>query len=110
MHELDVRTPAPRPTTLTLVATWPPYRPAADRQPAAALLDAAAGEGLAVRPKVVGPSDIGNLPAGECVPATAGFEVRHEGLHGVDEGACPKDLPTVHAVYRRAVLGLLGAP
>ncbi|MGW1953186.1 M20 family metallopeptidase [Streptomyces sp. NPDC001920] len=110
VDDLDVRAPAPRPTTITPVATWPPYRLAEDRQPAAALLEAAAEEGLDVRPKVAGPSNIGNLLAGEGVPATAGFGVRHEGLHGVDERACLEDLPAVHAVYRRAVLSLLGAP
>ncbi|MDO0917434.1 M20/M25/M40 family metallo-hydrolase [Streptomyces sp. DT2A-34] len=108
--ELDVRVPAPRPTTITPVAAWPPYRLVKDQQPAAALLDAAAREGLAVRPKIAGPSNIGNLLAGEGIPATAGFGVRYEGLHGVDEQAFLEDLPAVHAVYRRAVLSLLGSP
>ncbi|MET9827843.1 M20/M25/M40 family metallo-hydrolase [Streptomyces sp. NPDC006385] len=107
--ELDMRVPGPRPTTVTPVATWPPYRLTEGRQPAAALLDAAAGEGLTVRPKTAGPSNIGNLLAGEDIWATAGFGVRYEGLHGVDERACLADLPAVHAVYRRAVLTLLGA-
>ncbi|AZQ39412.1 M20 family peptidase [Streptomyces cyaneochromogenes] len=107
--ELDVRVPAPRPTTITPVAAWPSYRLAEGQEPAAALLGAAAREGLTVRPKTAGPSNIGNLLAGEGIPATAGFGVRHEGLHGVDERACLEDLPAVHAVYRRAVLGLLGS-
>ncbi len=107
--ELDARLPAPRPTRITPVASWPPYRLEKDQQPAAALLDAAAAEGLAVRAKTAGPSNIGNLLAGEGIPATAGFGVRHAGLHGVDERACLEDLPAVHAVYRRAVLTLLGA-
>ncbi|MEV6999793.1 M20/M25/M40 family metallo-hydrolase [Streptomyces sp. NPDC093982] len=105
--ELDAKVSVPRPTTVTPVASWPPYRLGADRQPAAALLDAAAVEGLVVRPKTAGPSNIGNLLAGEGIPATAGFGVRYEGLHGVDERACLEDLPAVHAVYRRAVLSLL---
>ncbi|MFJ8532300.1 M20/M25/M40 family metallo-hydrolase [Streptomyces sp. NPDC093591] len=108
--ELDVRVPAPRPTVIAPVAAWPPYRLVKDQQPAAALLDAAAREGLTVRPKTAGPSNIGNLLAGEGIPATAGFGVRYEGLHGVDEQACLEDLPAVHAVYRRAVLSLLGSP
>ncbi|QOV33759.1 M20/M25/M40 family metallo-hydrolase [Streptomyces ferrugineus] len=107
--DLDTRMPAPRPTVITPVASWPPYRLEKDQQPAAALLDAAAAEGLAVRAKTAGPSNIGNLLAGRGIPATAGFGVRHEGLHGVDERACLADLPAVHAVYRRAVLTLLGA-
>lgn len=109
VRELDARVPVPRPTEITPVASWPPYRLAGDRQPAAALLDAASAEGLTVRPKTAGPSNIGNLLAGEGIPATAGFGVRYAGLHGVDERACLDDLPAVHAVYRRAVLSLLGS-
>ncbi|EFL29978.1 peptidase dimerization [Streptomyces viridochromogenes DSM 40736] len=106
--ELDALLPAPRPTRVTPVADWPPYRLAEDEQPAAALLGAAAGEGLRVRAKTAGPSNIGNLLAAEGIPATAGFGLSHEGLHGLDERVRLMDLPVVHAVYRRAVLGLLG--
>ncbi|MER7406307.1 M20/M25/M40 family metallo-hydrolase [Streptomyces sp. NPDC000070] len=108
VSELDERSPAPRPTEVRPVAAWPPYRLAEDEQPAAALLDAAAGEGLRVRAKTAGPSNIGNLLAAEGIPATAGFGLPYEGLHGVDERVHLADLPVVHAVYRRAVLGLLG--
>jgi succinyl-diaminopimelate desuccinylase len=107
--ELDVRQPAPRPTTVTPVAAWPPYRLAEHEQPAAALLDAAAREGLTVRAKTAGPSNIGNLLAAEGIPATAGFGLPYEGLHGTDERVDLGPLPEVHAVYRRAVLSLLGA-
>jgi succinyl-diaminopimelate desuccinylase len=107
--ELDALLPAPRPTGVTAVAAWPPYRLEEDEQPAAALLGAAAGEGLRVRAKTAGPSNIGNLLAAEGIPATAGFGLPYEGLHGVDERVSLADLPVVHAVYRRAVLGLLGA-
>ncbi|MGW3292119.1 M20 family metallopeptidase [Streptomyces sp. NPDC001002] len=105
--ELDASVAAPRPSVITPVAAWPAYRLGADEQPAAALLDAASREGLTVRAKTAGPSNIGNLLAGEGIPATAGFGVGYEGLHGVDERARLADLPVVHAVYRRAVLGLL---
>lgn len=106
--ELDARVPVPRPTVVSPVASWPPFRLAEDEQPAAALLDAAGREGLTVRAKTAGPSNIGNLLAAEGIPATAGFGVRYEGLHGTDERARLADLPVVHAVYRRAVLDLLG--
>ncbi|MDG4533284.1 M20 family metallopeptidase [Streptomyces sp. AV19] len=107
--ELDAELPAPRPTGITPVASWPPFRLAAHEQPAAALLNAAATEGLAVRPKTAGPSNIGNLLAGEGIPATAGFGLAYEGLHGIDERARLAELPQVYAVYHRAVLGLLRA-
>ncbi|WP_405577394.1 M20 family metallopeptidase [Streptomyces sp. NBC_01092] len=106
--ELDAEVPPPRPTSINAVASWPPYRLTEGQQPAAALLDAAVREGLTVRPRTAGPSNIGNLLAGEGIPATAGFGVRYAGLHGVDERACLEDLPAVHAAYRRALLALLG--
>lgn len=105
--ELDAELPAPKPTEVAPVAAWPPFRLAEDEQPAAALLRAAAGAGLTAQPKTAGPSNIGNLLAGEGIPATAGFGVPYEGLHGINERAHLADLPTVYAVYQRAVLGLL---
>ncbi|WP_234021139.1 M20 family metallopeptidase [Streptomyces sp. Tu 6176] len=106
--ELDAELPAPKPTEVAPVAAWPPFRLAADEQPAAALLNAAVGAGLAVRAKTAGPSNIGNLLAGEGIRATAGFGVPYEGLHGIDERAHLAELPTVYGVYRQAVLDLLG--
>ncbi|MFE1879445.1 M20 family metallopeptidase [Streptomyces diastatochromogenes] len=106
---LDAELPAPRPTEVVPVVTWPPFRLTEDEQPAAALLGAAAGAGLTVRAKTAGPSNIGNLLAGEGIAATAGFGVPYEGLHGIDERAHLAALPTVYAVYHRAVLDLLRA-
>ncbi|MER5890870.1 M20/M25/M40 family metallo-hydrolase [Streptomyces sp. NPDC001941] len=107
--ELDAELPAPAPTEVTPVAEWPPFRLVTDEQPAAALLRAAAETGLTVRAKTAGPSNIGNLLAGQGIAATAGFGVPYEGLHGIDERAHLAELPTVYAVYLRAVLSLLGA-
>ncbi|NEW74998.1 M20 family metallopeptidase [Streptomyces rhizosphaericus] len=106
--ELDAELPAPKPTEVTPVAAWPPFRLAEGEQPAAALLNAAAEAGLMVRAKTAGPSNIGNLLAGEGIPATAGFGVPYEGLHGIDERAHLAELPQVYTVYQRAVLQLLG--
>lgn len=107
--ELDAELPAPKPTEITPVAAWPPFRLTEDQQPAAALLNAAAETGLVVRAKTAGPSNIGNLLAGEGIPATAGFGVPYEGLHGIDERAHLAELPTVYSVYQRALCALLGA-
>ncbi|MFJ1885882.1 hypothetical protein [Streptomyces sp. NPDC088137] len=65
--------------------------------------------GLAAKAKTAGPSNIGNLLAGEGIPATAGFGVPYEGLHGIDERARLAEFPQVYAVYQRALLGLLQA-
>jgi succinyl-diaminopimelate desuccinylase len=107
--ELDAELPAPKPTEIAPVASWPPFRLAEGEQPATALLDAAAEAGLTVRAKTAGPSNIGNLLAGEGIPATAGFGLPYEGLHGIDERAHLAELPQVYEVYQRAVLGLLRA-
>ncbi|MFD7552193.1 M20 family metallopeptidase [Streptomyces sp. NPDC059816] len=107
--DLDAALPGPRPTEVTPVVAWPPFRLGEDEQPAAALLTAAAETGLTVRAKTAGPSNIGNLLAGEGIPAISGFGVPYEGLHGIDERAHLAELPTVYAVYHRAVLGLLGS-
>ncbi|MBO8196433.1 M20/M25/M40 family metallo-hydrolase [Streptomyces oryzae] len=104
---LDTELPAPRPTEVAPVAAWPPFHLAEDEQPARALLHAAAEAGLAVRPKIAGPSNIGNLLAGEGIPATAGFGVPYEGLHGIDERARLAELPQVYAAYRQAISTLL---
>ncbi|MCX4902555.1 M20 family metallopeptidase [Streptomyces sp. NBC_00892] len=107
--ELDAELPAPTPTDITQVTTWPPFRLAENEQPAAALLNAAAEIGITVKAKTAGPSNIGNLLAGEGIPTTAGFGVPYEGLHSIDERAHLAELPQVYAIYQRALLGLLQA-
>jgi succinyl-diaminopimelate desuccinylase len=105
--ELDAELPAPAPTRVTEVASWPAFRLEEDKQPAAALLSAARAAGLDVRAKTAGPSNIGNLLAGHGIPATAGFGVPYEGLHDVDERASLAELPVVYAIHQRAVKALL---
>ncbi|MEV8413952.1 M20/M25/M40 family metallo-hydrolase [Streptomyces niveus] len=109
--ELDAELPGPVPTLFTPIACWPPFQLQPHEQPAAALMEAAASFGLPVRAKTAGPSNIGNLLAGQAggIPATAGFGVPYEGLHGIDERASLAELPQVYAVYHRAVLDLLDA-
>ncbi|MFF5503143.1 M20 family metallopeptidase [Streptomyces roseolus] len=108
--EVDAELPGPVPTSLSEVASWPPFRLEADEQPAAALLSAARQAGLDVRAKTAGPSNIGNLLAGQGIPATAGFGVPYEGLHGIDERASLAELADVYAIHQRAVDELLNRP
>jgi succinyl-diaminopimelate desuccinylase len=109
--ELDTELPGPEPTTVTPVACWPPFQLRPEEQPAAALMASANAMGLAVRARVAGPSNIGNLLAGvgDGIPATAGFGVPYEGLHGIDERASLAELPQVYAAYHQAVLNLMEA-
>ena len=74
-----------------------------------ALLQAAAGAGLAPAAKVAGPSNIGNYLAGLGIPATAGFGVDYRGLHGTDERIRLDSIPVVQAAYHQALLTLLHA-
>ncbi|MDJ0383238.1 M20/M25/M40 family metallo-hydrolase [Streptomyces sp. G-G2] len=108
--EFDAEVPGPQPTDIKVVASWPPFQLGADEQPAAALMSAAHRLGTPVRPKTAGPSNIGNLLALHGIPATAGFGLPYEGLHGIDERADLSELPRVYAIYHQAVLDLLDAP
>ena len=48
-----------------------------------------------------------NYLAGLGIPATAGFGVVYEGLHGTDERIRIDSIPPVHAAYHLALLTLL---
>ena len=96
------------PTGIEITTRWPPYAlpgsPLRD-----ALLQAAVRAGLAPAVKVAGPSNIGNYLAGLGIPATAGFGVGYEGLHGTDERIRLDTIPVVQAAYHQALLTLLRA-
>jgi acetylornithine deacetylase/succinyl-diaminopimelate desuccinylase-like protein len=59
--------------------------------------------------KVAGPSNIGNYLARLGIPATAGFGVDYQGLHGTDERIRLDSIPVVQAAYHQALLTLLHA-
>jgi succinyl-diaminopimelate desuccinylase len=101
--------PSPTPTVVDIRQQWPAYQLAEHDQPAAGLLAGARAAGLNVTSKVAGPANIGNYLAGLGIPATAGFGVPYEGLHGINERADVRALPLVHVAYHHAILHLLGA-
>lgn len=105
---LDGELPPPAPTEVVEKVCWPPFQLAVEDEPAAAMFRAAGALGVGITARTAGPSNIGNLLASHDVPATAGFGVPYEGLHGTDERAHLAELPLVHALYHRAVLDLLG--
>lgn len=103
----DARWPGTQPTYVEVTTSWPPYA-LPDASPLrTALLSAARGAGLAAEAKVAGPSNIGNYLAGLGIPATAGFGVVYEGLHGTDERVRVDSIPAVQAAYHQALLTLL---
>ncbi|MGP4112650.1 M20 family metallopeptidase [Streptomyces sp. 4N509B] len=105
---VDQAWPATPPTRVEPHTRWPPYALPAHAPLRTALLTAARAHGLAPRPKIAGPSNIGNYLAGLGIPATAGFGVDHVGLHATDERVRTATLPAVQATYHTALLTLLG--
>ena len=96
-------------TEIEVTTRWPPYALPGGSPLREALLQAAQSAGLAPAAKVAGPSNIGNYLAGLGIPATAGFGVAYEGLHGTDERIRLDTIPVVQAAYHQALLTLLHA-
>jgi succinyl-diaminopimelate desuccinylase len=107
-REVDQRSPETAPTAVRVVHDWPPYVLAETSDLRGALLRAAEGLGMRLTPKVSGPSNIGNYLATLGVPATAGFGVRYQGVHAIDERIEVATIPAVQATYHAAILDLLG--
>lgn len=94
---IDDAWPGTRPTHTEITTQWPPYALPPGSALRDALLRAAESAGLAPTAKVAGPSNIGNYLAGLGIPATAGFGVDYQGLHGTDEGIRLDSIPQVQA-------------
>jgi len=99
--------PSTQPTRLEVVTSWPPYALTQNSPLGTALLSAARDAGISTRAKIAGPSNIGNYLAGLGIPATAGFGVVYEGVHGTDERIRIDSIPAVQAAYHQALLSLL---
>jgi succinyl-diaminopimelate desuccinylase len=99
--------PGTQPTYVEVTTSWPPYALPGDSPLRTALLSGARSAGITARAKVAGPSNIGNYLAGLAIPATAGFGVAYEGLHGTDERIRIDSIPPVQAAYQQALLTLL---
>lgn len=105
--EVDRGWPGTPPSSVEPVLSWPAYALEPEHRLVAALLRGAVDVGLAVEPKVAGPSNIGNYLAALGIAATAGFGADYEGLHGIDERVRVDSLVAVQAAYHLAVLRLL---
>ena len=103
----DTAWPGTPPVSIAVTTRWPPYALPDGSPLRDALLQAAALVGLAPAAKIAGPSNIGNYLAGLGIPATAGFGVGYEGLHGTDERIRVNTIPVVQAAYHQALLTLL---
>ena len=99
---VDEAWPGTRPTDIEITTRWPAFALTEGSPLRDALLDAAHAVGLATQPKIAGPSNIGNYLAGLGIPATAGFGVDYQGLHGTDERIRLDTIPAVQAVYHWA--------
>lgn len=107
VRQIDHDWPDTRPTLIQLDTRWPAYALDQHSPLRTALLTAAADNGVAIEPKIAGPSNIGNYLAGLHIPATAGFGAIYTGLHGTDERIRIDSIPAVHATYHAAVRTLL---
>jgi len=105
----DEAWPGTPPTDVDVTSRWPPYVLPDGSPLREALLNGAARAGLAPVAKVAGPSNIGNYLAGLGIPATAGFGVDYQGLHGTDERIRLDSIPAVQAAYHQALVLLLQA-
>ena len=103
----DAGWPGTQPTYVEVTTSWPPYALPGTSRLRTALLSAARDAGLTAQAKVAGPSNIGNYLAGLGIPATAGFGVVYERLHGTDERIRVDSIPAVQAAYHQALLTLL---
>jgi acetylornithine deacetylase/succinyl-diaminopimelate desuccinylase-like protein len=99
--------PGTQPTYAEVTTSWPPYALPEDAPLRLALMSAARSAGINTGAKVAGPSNIGNYLAGLGIPATAGFGVVYQGLHGTDERIRVDSIPPVQAAYHQALLTLL---
>lgn len=106
----DAASPGTPPTDVEITTRWPPFALPDGSPLRDALLEAATRAGLAPAAKIAGPSNIGNYLAGLAIPATAGFGVDYQGLHGTDERIRLDSIPIVQAAYHQALLTLLHTP
>jgi succinyl-diaminopimelate desuccinylase len=104
---IDDTWPGTRATHTEITTQWPPYALPPGSALRDALLRAAGSAGLAPTAKVAGPSNIGNYLAGLGIPATAGFGVDYQRLHGTDERIRLDSIPQVQAAYHQALRTLL---
>lgn len=107
VSHVDSHWPTTDVTDVEAVSTWPPYALDPGSPLPAAIIASAGLFGLNPRPRIAGPSNIGNYLAGLNIPATAGFGVDYEGLHAVDERIRIASIPPVQATYHSAALRLL---
>ncbi|GAA1683944.1 succinyl-diaminopimelate desuccinylase [Fodinicola feengrottensis] len=94
-------------TRVQLLLHWPAYALDKESPLRATIIASAAGHGIRVRPKIAGPSNIGNYLAELGIPATAGFGVVHAGLHATDERFRIDSVPAVQAIYHESLLMLM---
>jgi succinyl-diaminopimelate desuccinylase len=104
---VDAAWPGTPATAVEATTHWPAYRLPDDSPLKTTLIAAARAAGLPLEAKIAGPSNIGNYLAGLGIPATAGFGVDYQGLHGTDERVRIDTIPAVQAAYHQACLTLL---
>jgi len=109
VEAVDHVMPSTRATRIEALESWGPYRLATENRLGAALVEGAArAAGRPVPGEVCGPSNIGNYLADRGIPATCGFGVTCEGVHGADERIEIASIPLVWDAYGHAIRRLMG--
>ena len=103
----DAAWPGTPATDIEVTTNWPAYRLPDDSALKNTLATAAQQACFLPAVKIAGPSNIGNYLAGLGIPATAGFGVVYEGLHGTDKRVRTDSIPGIHAAYHQACMTLL---
>jgi succinyl-diaminopimelate desuccinylase len=111
VERCDAEHPAPLPTRIEKVESWPPYL-VAETDALVRAFQRAGSEALA-RPvplAVCGPSNIGNLFAAHRIPTICGLGVTAENVHGTDECALLSSIPAAYRGYYEGACRFLLSP
>ncbi len=104
----DAAWAGPHPRRIHVEESWPPYAVGPDAPLVAALVKAGSHAfGRPVATQVCGPSNIGNFLAERGIPATCGFGVTCDGVHGADERVLIDSIAPTWLSYRDALATLL---
>lgn len=108
VREADAARAGARPSRIHEGESWPPYALRPDTPLVAALIEAGSQAfGRPIPTQVCGPSNIGNFLAERGIPATCGFGVTCEGVHGADERVLIDSVAPTWRSYRDALATLL---
>lgn len=104
VERVDAELPTGRQSSVEELESWPWYKLDSEAEPVRIFQKCAERKlGRPVRLAVGGPSNVGNYLAAHGIPATCGFGVTYENLHGPNESAAIDSILPVYGTYLEAV-------